>query len=341
MKINNWNLKSENFGPLQTYVEDDMVTDINFDGKTVWVDDLRKGKYNTYLKLEQSFLNQFCTRISNVVSQNFNKFDNVLEAETDVLRISIIHESVANNGTAISIRKTPAVCRLSRQMIKQTKYCKEEVIEFLIACVRAHANIVFCGLPGSGKTELLKFLTRYIPMEEKVITIEDNLEIHFSAINPNHHCVELKVNEDMLSHTKAIKVSLRQNAEWILLSEARSGEVKYLLESFSTGLHGLTTLHTDDVRKIPERILNMMKDNYAATRLENDVYAFINIGVLIRKKLNADNRIIRYIDQVCIFDRSDNLNSCIMVVENGQLLEFDLPYYLKKRMELYEVEKRW
>lgn len=341
MKVNNWNLKNENFGPLQPYIEDDMVTDINYDGKSVWVDNLIQGKFNTHIKLEPTFINQFCTRISNVVSQNFNKFDNVLEAETEVLRISIIHESVANNGTAISIRKTPAVCRLSRQMIRQTQYCKDEVLEFLIACVKAHTNIVFCGLPGSGKTELLKFLTRYIPKEEKVITIEDNLEIHFSAINPKHHCVELKVNEEVLSHTKAIKVSLRQNAEWILLSEARAGEVKHLLESFSTGLHGLTTLHTDDVRKIPERILNMMKDNYAATRLENDVYTFINIGVLIRKKLNEENRIVRYIDQVCIFERVEKENRCIMVVENGELLTFELPEYLKKRMKIYEVEKRW
>ncbi len=316
----NWNFKSENFGPLQDFVEDEMVTDINYDGKTVWIDDLEKGKYCTFLSLDPLFINQFCTRISNVISRNFNKTDNILEAETETLRVSIIHESVTNNGTVISIRKTPTKCRLTKDLIRESGYCSDEVIDFLISCVQTHKNIVFCGLPGSGKTELLKFLTQFIPQEEKVITIEDNLEIHFCAINPSHHGVELKVDEDNLPHTKAIKASLRQNADWILLSEARSVEVKFLLEAFSTGLHGLTTLHTDDVRKIPDRILNMMKDNYAANRLENDIYTFLNVGVLITKTIDDENKIQRRIDQIAIFKRVEKENICELIVEDGKMI---------------------
>lgn len=121
---------------------------------------------------------------------------------------------------------------------------------------------------------MLKFLTQFIPKHEKVMTIEDNLEIHYRDINPGANCVELKVDEEFFSYTKAIKSALRQNPQWVLLSEARSTEVKYLLECFSTGLHGLTTLHTDDTRKIPDRIQNMMQDSYAASRMENDIYSF-------------------------------------------------------------------
>ena len=66
---------------------------------------LSKGVYKTPVELSEEFVNQFCVRISNVVSEQFNKANNVLEAETDVLRISIIHPSVTNTGCAISIRK--------------------------------------------------------------------------------------------------------------------------------------------------------------------------------------------------------------------------------------------
>ncbi len=172
------------------------------------------------------FLNQFSTRIANLVSQNFNKYNNVLEAETEDLRISIIHPNVSQGGVAISIRKTPPVCRLEKEEMIRSGYTNTEVLEFLEYCVKGHMNMVFCGLPGSGKTELLKYLTRLINAEEKVITIEDNLEIHFSKINPNNHSVELKVSENALTYTQAIKVALRQNAQWVLLSEARSKEVK-------------------------------------------------------------------------------------------------------------------
>lgn len=84
-------------------------------------------------------------------------------------------------------------------------YCSREVLLFLRNCMEAKLNMVFCGCPGAGKTELLKFLTQFIPKHEKVMTIEDNLEIHYRDINPGANCVELKVDEEFFSYTKAIK----------------------------------------------------------------------------------------------------------------------------------------
>ncbi|MEG1138173.1 MAG: ATPase, T2SS/T4P/T4SS family [Lachnospiraceae bacterium] len=341
MKITNeyWEFQEKNFGPFLPFIQDDNVTDINFNGKDTWIDDLYKGKYKTFLKIEPEFVNQFCTRIANVVSANFNKFDNLLEAETDTLRISIIHESAAHTGHSISIRKTPAIRRMNRERMIETGYCSSEILNLMENCVKGHMNMVFCGLPGSGKTELLKYLTKYIPHNEKVITIEDNLEIHYGIINPESNCVELKVDSELFPYTKAIKASLRQNTDWILLSEARSAEVKYLLESFSTGLHGLTTLHTDDVRKIPDRIQNMMQDSYAAERLENDVYSFINVGVMVRKKL-VNQKIIRYVDQVCFFDRNekDNHNTQMMVVNNGKIISMKLSANIQSKFQIFGIE---
>ena len=340
MKISksNWTLQPEHFGPLWPYVQDENITDINYNGQDTWVDDLFRGTYQVDVELTQDFVQQFATRISNVVNQTFNKFDNLLEAETDELRISFIHPEVANTGTSISIRKTPAVRRLNKEKILKEEYCSEEVYNLLVNCIKGHMNTIMCGLPGAGKTEFLKFLTQYIPKYEKVITIEDNLEIHYRDINPGSNCVELKVDEDNFSYTKAIKACLRQNPIWVLLSEARSVEVKYLMECFSTGLHGLTTLHTDDVRKIPDRILNMMQDSYAASRLENDVYTFTDVGVLIRKKMRPDTgAFYRYIDQVCFFDRDNDRNKKILVVEDGKVINKDLPPNVVKKFGLADI----
>lgn len=336
MKISKeaWDFKAENFGPLLPYIQDDNVTDINYNGRDVWIDDLLRGQHKAEIELTQEFVNQFAVRMANVVSANFNQYHNLLEAETDTLRISIIHESAAHTGTSISIRKTPAVRRLGIRKMLQEEYCSKEVLNLLIHCIKGKMNMVFCGLPGSGKTELLKFMTQYIPANEKVMTIEDNLEIHYSEINPGSNCVELKVDEEHFPYTKAIKSSLRQNPQWVLLSEARSVEVKYLLECFSTGLHGLTTIHTDDVRKIPDRVQNMMQDSYAASRLENDVYTFINVGIMIRRRINEKKEIKRYIDQVCFFDRAGEQNHTILIVSDGKIIDKNLPANIKKKFEL-------
>lgn len=340
MKISKdaWNLKEESFGPLLKYVLDDEITDINYNGADVWVEHLRHGIYKVPVQLSEEFVSQFSIRVSNVVSEQINKFNNVLEAETDVLRISIIHPSATNTGYAISIRKTPAVMRLTEKRMLREQYCSREVLEFLINCMRARMNMVFCGRPGAGKTELLKFLTQYIPKEEKVMTIEDNLEIHYREINPGANCVELKVDDELFSYTKAIKTALRQNPQWVLLSEARSMEVKYLLECFSTGLHGLTTLHTDDTRKIPDRIQNMMQDSYAASRLENDIYSFLNVGVLLRKRVTPSKEVVRYIDQICLFDRVGESNVMRLIAEGGTFVSQEIPDNLRKKFRLENIE---
>ena len=186
---------------------------------------------------------------------------------------------------------------------------------------------------GAGKTELLKFLTQFIPKHEKVMTIEDNLEIHYRDINPGANCVELKVDEEFFSYTKAIKSALRQNPQWVLLSEARSTEVKYLLECFSTGLHGLTTLHTDDTRKIPDRIQNMMQDSYAASRMENDIYSFLNVGILLCKKATGNGKVFRFVDQICLFDRIGEENRKYLIVENGKVVSREISENIRKKFQ--------
>ena len=116
MKISKdkWTLKDEHFGPLLEYVQDDNVTDIDFNGTDVWIDDLTKGRYKSDIILTPQFIEQFSTRIADLVSRAFNQYNVLLEAETETLRISIIHESVANTGRSISIRKTPVIKRLSK-----------------------------------------------------------------------------------------------------------------------------------------------------------------------------------------------------------------------------------
>ena len=233
MKISKdkWTLKDEHFGPLLDYIQDDNVTDINFNGTDVWVDDLTRGRYKSDVILTPQFINQNSTRIADLVSEPFNQYHVLLEAETETLRISIIHESVANTGRSISIRKTPVIKRLSKNKMLRENYCSEEVLTLLERCIDSKMNTLMCGLPGTGKTEMLKYLTGFIPDNERVITIEDNLEIHYSEINPGKDCVELKVDNKQFDYVKAIKACLRQNPQWILLSEARSVEVKYLIES--------------------------------------------------------------------------------------------------------------
>lgn len=315
-------LQDKHFGVLLPYIKDNNITDINYNGETLWVNDLEKGRYMVEgVDVDISTIEKLATKLANNMSVQFNKYSPFLEAETDMLRISIIHYTVTNTGYSVSIRKTPPERRLNYEKMINEEYCTEELDAFMSNAVKAGCNIVCCGLPGTGKTEYVKYLTKFIPPHEKAITIEDNLEIRYRKINPGKDCVEMKVG-DTISYDKSIKLSMRQLPTWVILSEARSTEVLELIKALSTGAHCLTTLHTDDVRKVPERMKNMSKDVE-----DNDIYMFIDLVVLITSEVKAEGKIKRKIAQVGIVDHSmkDGKNKITMLYQDGSFVIDKIP----------------
>ena len=330
------------FGPLYPFVVNDDITDIDLNDQKLfgeetflWLTNSQNMRYREKITLPESFIEQFTKRVANTVSRSFHKQSPVLEAETDTLRITIVHESVSVSGRSISIRKSLPYVRLTEENMVEDGYCSKEVLALLKNCVKARLNIVFCGEPAAGKTECAKFFSTFIPDNERVITIEDTLEWHYHEVNPGKDCVELKVNSTM-DYTKAIKTCLRLNPKWIMVSETRSKEVVYLLECFSTGVRGMTTLHSDDVRNVPDRMLNMAGNEREVTNMENDIYNFINVGVLLNRVEERDyggkHKIRRFIDQICFYDRENGKNRIFMLVENGKLLTNELPKHIQEKM---------
>lgn len=327
------------FGALFKYIADDAVTDVDVAGTPpeVWITNSKNERKRAEdCEISPAFLEQFSKRVANTVSRPFNKAEPVLEAETDRLRITIVHESAAVNGRAVCIRKSLPYVRLNEEDMIMSGYAKQEVINLLKNCVKSHMNIIFAGEPGVGKTECAKFFSSFIPSYERVIVIEDNPEWHYSKIRPEADCVELKVGEQM-DYTRAIKTCLRLNPKWMMVSETRSKEVIYLVEGFSTGVRGMTTLHTDDVRKVPDRMVNMAGQSRDEGRLENDIYSFINVAVMIRRSEvtdeNGNSSVRRFIDQVCFFERKDGENKAVMLVEDGELVDAHLPEDARLKME--------
>ena len=337
-------LGKEYFGPLWKYVSNPEITDIDYNGKEIWLTNVYNERYQVNQQFVEEnitsmFVEQFTQRIANVVSRQFNKRNPELEAETSELRVTVLHESVARSGRSISIRKTPPVIRITTEKALREGFCTKEILALLINCVQSHMNLTFCGMPGIGKTECIKFFSQYIPANERVITIEDTMEIRYSKTNPGKDCIEMKVCEDTFGYAEAIKSSLRLNPKWIMLSEARSKEVKFLLESWSTGVRGMTTLHTDDVRNVPDRILNMLESRTDADRMENDVYQALDVGILVRKKLDENQVMRRYIDQVCFYIREKGENRIEMVVFDGKQVLKELPEAVFRILQRAGVEE--
>lgn len=115
-------------------------------------------------------------------------------------------------------------------------------------------------------------------------------------------------------------------------------EVTSLLEQWSTGVSGFTTIHLDDVRKLPDRIQNMMSDARDAERMENRIYRYVNVGILIRCVRQPDGKIRRYMDQLCFYSREQYENRIYMILEDGELLSEELPPTIVRRLGQAGIE---
>ncbi len=335
--------EKEIFGMLWPYLMKEEVTDIDFNGSQLWITYENGTRKKENLILPQEFIHGFSQQIANTQQKSFHPMEPLLEAETDRYRISILHEAIATNGRSISIRKSLPKLRYTGADAIRSGLMDEQIYVLLNNCIKAHMNFVFCGEPGVGKTECAKFFASKIPSEERIVTIEDNPEWHLKQINPMSDVVEMKVKPEetgKFSYKEGIKAALRMNPKWLMVSEARGSEARQLINAWSTGVSGITTIHTDDVVKIPERILFMMGEYKDSPRLENEVYQHIDVGILlVNRKVGEIS--YRRIEQVAFFYREDGRNICYKVWDEGHFITEKLPAEILRRMNRYEIRCPW
>ena len=114
------------FGPLFPLIEDPMITDIDYNGISLWVTDTQNLRYEAKnVVVTPAFVEEFSNRVANVVSKPFHKQSPVLEAETETLRITIIHESISMLGRGFSIRKSLPMVRLTRENMVESGLIEE------------------------------------------------------------------------------------------------------------------------------------------------------------------------------------------------------------------------
>lgn len=272
------------FGPLKPYLEDDDITDISYDnGGQIHLKTLSKGIYRIENPaINNSFMEKLAFQCSNVMGKTFNMAHPFLDAESAELRLAFIHDTVSQNGIACVVRKTPAKIRLQKEKIVAEKYVELDIIDFLEQCVLGHCNMIVCGETGSGKTELVKYLASKIAENEKVITIEDTLELHLDKIFPHRDIVALKTN-NIASYTDILEACMRQNPKWILLSEVRSAEaVLAVRNSISSGHYILSTIHADKASSIPNRMYSLLETNQDLDQFMSSICRYIQLGIYVR-----------------------------------------------------------
>src|SRR5437763_593236 len=135
------------------------------------------------------------------------------------------------------------------------------MLDFLSGCVEARLNVVISGGSGSGKTTMLNTLSRFIPDEERIVTIEDTAELNLQQ----NHVVRLETRPPNIEGAGAITQrdllinTLRMRPDRIIVGESRGPEALDMLQAMNTGHDGsMTTVHANTSRDAFSRLETMV-----------------------------------------------------------------------------------
>jgi len=165
----------------------------------------------------------------------------------DGSRVNIILEPFTSDGAAVTIRKYTRTS-INLEEHSQSFGIPQKWVPFFKSIIQSRMNIVVAGGTGVGKTTFMNMLLKEISPDQRIITIEDTLELNIS--NPNIVRLEagtkLEDGESNISMRDLVKNTLRMRPDRIILGEVRGGEVFDLLQAMNTGHEGsMTSVHAN------------------------------------------------------------------------------------------------
>ncbi|RJP51248.1 MAG: CpaF family protein [Anaerolineaceae bacterium] len=249
------------FGPLQSLLEDDTITEIMVNGpKNIYIE--RKGKVH---RVPVTFENnehvmRIIDRIVAPLGRRIDESSPYVDARLpDGSRVNAVIPPISLVGPVLTIRKFSKNPITVDQMI-QFGSITPEAVQFLKACVEARLNIIISGGTGSGKTTLLNVLSGFIPADERILTIENAAELQLRQ----EHVVTLESRPPNIEGRGEITIrdlvinALRMRPERIIVGECRGGETLDMLQAMNTGHDGsMTTAHANSPRDALSRIETM------------------------------------------------------------------------------------
>jgi pilus assembly protein CpaF len=178
----------------------------------------------------------------------------------DGSRVNVIIPPVSPKSPTITIRKFRAD-KLTMNDLVTAGSITQDMAEFLAACVKMRLNILVSGGTGTGKTTFLNALSAFIPESERIVTIEDPVEVKLQQ----PHVVSLEARPANLdgkgevTQRDLLKNTLRMRPDRIIIGEVRGPEAFDMLNAMNTGHEGsLSTVHANSPRDALARIENMV-----------------------------------------------------------------------------------
>lgn len=253
------------YGEIDPLIQDDDLEEIMINGidKPVFVYHRQYGMMKTNIQFsDEKELTDLIDSIARQINRRIDQESPILDGRLpDGSRINATIPPVSPDGPSLTIRKFKKDPLTIIDLIK-SKTLSIELAAFLWLCIDGlgvkSANAIISGGTSSGKTTTLNALASFINPKERIITIEDTLELQI----PHEHVIRMETrpanveNKGELTMNDLVKNALRQRPDRIIVGEVRADEAITLFTALNTGHSGFGTLHANDARETITRLTN-------------------------------------------------------------------------------------
>ncbi len=249
-------------GPLEPLLKEPAISDIlvnRFD--KVYIERAGKLSEVPVRFRDNAHLLHIIEKIVSQVGRRIDEAQPIVDARLlDGSRVNAIIPPLALDGPCLSIRRFGRHVITQDEML-QYKTMMPAMLKFLAACVQAKTTILISGGTGSGKTTMLNALSRFIPEEERIVTIEDTAELQLQQ----RHVVKFETRppnlnkEGGINQRQLLRTALRMRPDRIIVGECRGAEALDMLQAMNTGVEGsMSTVHANTPRDAFSRLETMV-----------------------------------------------------------------------------------
>ena len=297
-------------GPLEPLLKEPSISDILVNGyNKVYIE--RSGKLSlTPVRFkDNAHLLHIIEKIVSQVGRRIDEANPVVDARLlDGSRVNAIIPPLALDGPTLSIRRFGRHVITSDEMIAN-RTLTAGMLRFLAACVQSKTTILISGGTGSGKTTTLNALSRFIPEEERIITIEDTAELQLQQ----RHVIKLETRppninkEGGINQRQLVRTALRMRPDRIIVGECRGAEALDMLQAMNTGVEGsMSTVHANSPRDAFSRLQAMvlMADLDIPTRVViQQLTSAIKIVVQVSRLQDGSRKIVSIAEVLGVEDQ--------------------------------------
>ena len=313
---------------LTPYIEDDSISEIMVNSyNKIFVE--KDGKI---IQVNDSFFNteefeDVIRRMAGNVHREINELVPIVDARLENgSRVNAVYKNVAIGGPALTIRKFPE-SHITMEQLISFGTITEEASEFIKRLMNAGYNFFVSGGTSSGKTTFLNAISDYIPPSERVIVIEDSIELVINNV-PNIVRLECKVGSAHNSKSdvgmdQLIKSSLRMRPDKIIIGEIRDGQaLMNMLNGLNTGHSGLCTGHSNSVTGMVRRMeaLYMQVASFPIEAIDEQIAEGINIIVHLARLKDSTRKVIDVSEIYINENRRIGINK-LFTLEKGKLVK--------------------